>query len=64
MSKFTKINCPMCGKALIRLGVCDEVVNDEGDKEIFNEYWCDDCDADITIATNDYTEKDLELENF
>ena len=35
------INCPLCGKQLIKLNT---------DPPHYNEYWCDDCQTDITIA--------------
>jgi predicted RNA-binding Zn-ribbon protein involved in translation (DUF1610 family) len=57
MSKFTKIDCPVCGETLIRLNAFEE------DEEIINEYWCDECDIDITIRTDKYTDKDLIIEN-
>lgn len=57
MSKFTKIDCPVCGKTLIRLNAFEE------DEKIINEYWCDECNIDITIRTDEYTDKDLEIEN-
>lgn len=39
-----KINCPKCGKELIRL----EPYYEEG----VYEYWCDNCNIDITIEDN------------
>ncbi len=38
-----KINCPKCGKELIRLEWFEEGVY---------EFWCDDCNIDITIEDN------------
>lgn len=38
-----KINCPKCGKELIRLEPYEEGVY---------EFWCDDCNIDITIEEN------------
>ena len=35
------INCPLCGKQLIKLNT---------DPPHYNEYWCDNCGIDITIA--------------
>lgn len=58
MSKFTKINCPICDQTLIRLGV------DVYEDGIVNAYYCDNCDIDITIESEEFEEKDLELENF
>ena len=57
MSQFTKINCPICKKTLIRLNAFEE------DKEIVNEYWCDNCNTDITLRISDYTDEDLIIEN-
>ena len=42
---FKKHNCPVCGKELIRLEPYEET--DEG---IEFDYWCDECDIDITIT--------------
>ena len=39
-----KMNCPKCGKELIRLEPCEEGVY---------EFWCDDCGLDITIRENE-----------
>lgn len=38
------INCPKCGKELIRLEPYEEGVY---------EFWCDDCNIDITIEENE-----------
>ena len=42
-----KINCPKCGKELIRLEPYGENVY---------EFWCDDCNIDITIEDNEEDE--------
>ena len=42
-----KINCLKCGKELIRLEPYDEGVY---------EFWCDDCNIDITIEDNEEDE--------
>ncbi len=39
-----KMNCPKCGKELIRLEPYEEGVC---------EFWCDDCNIDITIEENE-----------
>ncbi len=39
-----KINCPKCEKELIRLEPYEEGVY---------EFWCDDCNIDITIEENE-----------
>ena len=39
-----KINCPKCRKELIRLEPYEENVY---------EFWCDDCNIDITIEDNE-----------
>lgn len=39
-----KIYCPKCGKELIRLEPYEEGVY---------EFWCDDCNIDITIEENE-----------
>ena len=44
-----KYNCPVCDKELIRLAPFEEGVYD---------FWCDDCDIDITITKNDEVEED------
>ena len=43
------LDCPKCGKGLIRL----EPILDEG----IYEYWCDDCNIDISIVDNNEYEK-------
>lgn len=40
-----KINCPKCGKELIRLEPYEYVD--------VSEFWCDDCNIDITIEENE-----------
>ena len=57
MSRLTKIDCPVCGKTLIRLNAFEE------DEEMISEYWCDECNIDITVKIGDYTEEDLIIEN-
>ena len=42
-----KINCPKCGKELIRL---------EPFEEGTYEFWCDSCNLDITIEENEEDE--------
>ncbi len=42
-----RINCPDCGKELIRLEPYED--------GIFS-YWCDDCDIDIEITKNNEKE--------
>ena len=42
-----KINCPKCGKELIRLEPYDGNVY---------EFWCDDCNIDIIIEDNEEDE--------
>lgn len=39
-----KLNCPVCNKELLRLEPFEEGVF---------EFWCDDCNIDITITKND-----------
>ena len=41
---INKINCPKCGKELIRLEPFEEGVY---------EFWCDECNIDITIEENE-----------
>lgn len=41
-----KCNCPECNKELIRLEPFEDGVYD---------FWCDNCDIDITITKNDET---------
>ena len=41
---INKINCPKCGKELIRLEPFEEGVY---------EFWCDECKIDITIEENE-----------
>lgn len=41
---MNKINCPKCGKELIRLEPYEEGVY---------EFWCDDCNLDITVTNNE-----------
>ena len=49
------LDCPKCGQGLIRL----EPILDEG----IYEYWCDDCNIDISIVDNNEYEKS-EKENY
>ena len=42
--EFKKLNCPVCGKELIRL---------EPNEDRLYEFWCDDCDIDISISECD-----------
>lgn len=48
---MNKIDCPKCGKTLIRLAPFEEGLY---------EFWCDDCDIDIDITDNNETEKEFE----
>lgn len=41
---FKKLNCPICGKELIRI---------EPFEDGLYEFWCDDCDIDIYISESD-----------
>lgn len=43
-----KIYCPSCGKELIKLNPDDKRKHD---------FWCDDCDIDITVKENKKTKK-------
>jgi len=42
-----KIYCPVCGKELIRLEPYEDTM----------EFWCDDCNIDITISKEDKQNK-------
>ena len=42
-----RINCPVCGKELVRL--------EPFEKGIY-EYWCDNCNIDVAITNNNETE--------
>lgn len=44
-----KFWCPQCGKELVNLNVDDESISD---------FWCDDCDIDISITENKKTHRD------
>ena len=50
-----KIKCPICGKELTNLNsiTCDSTY------KFYYEFWCDDCNADITINAikDEYEEK-------
>lgn len=48
---FKKLNCPVCGKELIRL---------EPFEDHTYEFWCDDCDIDICISENDLERRDTD----
>lgn len=39
-----KCNCPFCNKELVRLEPFEAGIY---------EFWCDNCDADITVEKND-----------
>lgn len=43
-----KFNCPVCGKELIRLEPFEHGIYD---------FWCDDCDIDISITKNNEVSK-------
>lgn len=49
---MNKINCPKCGKELIRLEPYDEFA--------VYEFWCDNCNLDITILDNDAIDRALQ----
>lgn len=38
-----KINCPICWKELVNLNITSEKIS---------EFWCDDCNIDITVEEN------------
>lgn len=46
-----KFNCTVCGKELVRLEPFENGVY---------EFWCDDCDVDITVVDNNKV-NDIEL---
>ena len=50
-----KMNCPICGKELIRLEPYE-------DKDF--KFWCDNCDIDIAVHYNTRTETEISLDNF
>lgn len=39
-----KMNCPVCGKELVKLNTGEKKKHD---------FWCDDCNIDITIEENE-----------
>lgn len=43
MKKFKKFNCPICDKELINLSL----------EENEFDFWCDDCNIDISVVVNE-----------